>query len=336
MNCAVIEDDSEVNLRCASCGKTGCILKICTSCRAVKYCGIACQKAHWKTHKSNCKRSVADVAVGCVSNGKNKVVAGKVNDEKDQLYNRLMKEMERVRREEEEEEMFKFPGPRDDCPICFLTMPISCKDITYLPCCGKQVCGGCILEHAQRSVACPFCRTKLENKRDDICKTIQMIERRVSTGDPSSICYMGFVWKNAIYGLPRDYEKAFEMFKRAADLGSVKAHQELGNLYYFGQGISKDVSKAKHHWEVAAIGGDCLARHNLGVNESDMGRAVRHYIIAARSGMKESMQGVTKAYREGIISKQHFEDTLRAHLESLKDMTSVQRDNATEFGAIIY
>jgi hypothetical protein len=88
-----------------------------------------------------------------------------------------------------------------------------------------------------------------------------------------------------------DYENAFEMFTRAADLGSLKAHQEVGNLYYFGHGTSKDVTKAKRHWEVAAIGGDCLARHNLAVNESDMGRAVRHYLIAARSGFKESMEG---------------------------------------------
>lgn len=187
-----------MNAQCASCGKTDGSLKICTSCRSVKYCGVDSQKSHWMSHKSYCKRSVANVTVGCVSSDKQQILPDKVNAVKDELYNILMKEMERVKREEENEELLKFPGSRDEYPICFLTMPILSKDITYLPCCGKQVCGGCILEHTQRLVACPFCRRVLENEQDDIRNTIQMIEHRVSTGDPSSICYMGFVWKNGI------------------------------------------------------------------------------------------------------------------------------------------
>ena len=42
-----------------------------------------------------------------------------------------------------DEDLFKNPPPRKDCPICAIPMPFG-KDVTYLVCCGKEVCGGCV------------------------------------------------------------------------------------------------------------------------------------------------------------------------------------------------
>jgi hypothetical protein len=46
---------------CACCGITAQIswsgkLKECAACRAVRYCGKACQKEDWPAHKATCKR----------------------------------------------------------------------------------------------------------------------------------------------------------------------------------------------------------------------------------------------------------------------------------------
>jgi hypothetical protein len=46
---------------CAWCGVTAKAsaqgkLKECSSCRSVRYCGAACQKADWPAHKATCKR----------------------------------------------------------------------------------------------------------------------------------------------------------------------------------------------------------------------------------------------------------------------------------------
>jgi hypothetical protein len=45
----------EAKAHCSSpgCGGTG--LKKCTGCKNVRYCGAACQLAHWKEHKADCK-----------------------------------------------------------------------------------------------------------------------------------------------------------------------------------------------------------------------------------------------------------------------------------------
>lgn len=38
---------------CSYCGKTGS-MKACSRCKSVRYCGKACQRAHWKVHKIDC------------------------------------------------------------------------------------------------------------------------------------------------------------------------------------------------------------------------------------------------------------------------------------------
>ena len=35
-------------------------MKVCSVCQAARYCGAACQKLHWKTHKPECKRIKAE------------------------------------------------------------------------------------------------------------------------------------------------------------------------------------------------------------------------------------------------------------------------------------
>ncbi len=57
---------------CALCGKGGAQSK-CADCRQVSYCSRDCQKAHWKTHKSECTQAcvivhrgkIIDVATLC-------------------------------------------------------------------------------------------------------------------------------------------------------------------------------------------------------------------------------------------------------------------------------
>ena len=39
---------------CAVCDKSDSPLKKCSQCSSVFYCSVDCQKADWKSHKSNC------------------------------------------------------------------------------------------------------------------------------------------------------------------------------------------------------------------------------------------------------------------------------------------
>ena len=143
---------------CADCGVAGGVsLKVCKSCMQVKYCNANCQKNHWATHKKDCKLRAAEL---------------------------------------HDEALFKDPPAKEDCPICFLSMPInlvSCMShppatTTSVPifdyaianeelqrsgmkhhysCCGKSICLGCLHSSivARNSGKCPFCKAERDRRR---------------------------------------------------------------------------------------------------------------------------------------------------------------------------
>ncbi|KAJ1486246.1 hypothetical protein T484DRAFT_1790382 [Baffinella frigidus] len=45
---------------CAFCAKKTASCKQCSTCKRVVYCGAACQKQHWKTHKPDCQAPRAE------------------------------------------------------------------------------------------------------------------------------------------------------------------------------------------------------------------------------------------------------------------------------------
>jgi len=51
--------------------------------------------------------------------------------------------------------------------------------------------------------------------------------------------------------IPRDERQAFRWFRRAADHGSLPAQSKLGNLYWGGRGVSKDLNQA-YFWTLLA------------------------------------------------------------------------------------
>ena len=57
------------------------------------------------------------------------------------------------------------------------------------------------------------------------------------------------------YSLPQDWNKASELWNEAGELGFVDPYYNLGSNYSLGRGVEVDMKKAKHYWELAAIGG---------------------------------------------------------------------------------
>jgi len=134
---------------CANCGKgeeDGIIdkLKSCNACKMVKYCSRECQIAHRPQHKKECKKRA--------------------------------KELHEI-------ELFKQPPPEEDCPICFLMLPGLGEERimkrTYMACCGKTICNGCIYTVQSRAASagrseeddiCPFCRTPPPSSHEEVIK----------------------------------------------------------------------------------------------------------------------------------------------------------------------
>lgn len=49
-----------------------------------------------------------------------------------------------------------------------------------------------------------------------------------------------------------DHSKAFELFTKAAELGSVQAVHHLGVMYEYGAGVQQDYKQAAKYYKAAA------------------------------------------------------------------------------------
>ena len=105
-------------------------MNTCNRCKMAVYCNAVCKKKHKSKHKKKCDGRVAEL-----------------HDEK----------------------LFRVPPPREDCPICFLPLPLDVGQTEFKSCCGKIICSGCIYAMAMEDIKkgkkkeemgmCAFCRT---------------------------------------------------------------------------------------------------------------------------------------------------------------------------------
>jgi TPR repeat protein len=158
--------------------------------------------------------------------------------------------------------------------------------------------------------------------------------KRVDANDAYALKYLGSKYAAGSRGLRQDWNKALELWARAAELGSSEAHNAIGDAYLQGLGVEIDRKKATHHFEIAASLGHEKARYNLGwiEFESDrVDRAIKHWIISASSGHSGSMPDIQRAFKRGLIQTDVYEQTLKAYDVSCAEMRSKARDGAACF-----
>ena len=281
---------------CANCGKgedNSGDLKACTACKLVKYCNRECQIAHRPQHKKECKKRTAE------------------------LY---------------DEKLFEQPPPPEECPICMLPLPLQSDEIVYKSCCGKDICDGCIYAMAETGgesmKLCPFCKTPpAESDEEHIKRTKKLMEK----GDAGAFNILAIHHAHGINGMPQDRAKANELFLKAGELGCADAYYNLGIAYANGRGVEVDTKKAKYYYELAAMNGYVLARHNLGCFEGETGniqRAMKHLVLAARAGYGESLENVKQGFMNGYVTKDQYANTLREYQKSQYEVKSEARDKA--------
>ena len=74
-----------------------------------------------------------------------------------------------------------------------------------------------------------------------------------------------------------------------------------------------------------------MARHNLGVHESNrgnFGRAIKHYMIAVESGHNDSLNQIKQMYKDGYATKDDYAKALQAYQSYLDEIKSDERDKA--------
>jgi len=159
----------------------------------------------------------------------------------------------------------------------------------------------------------------------------------VDVGDPIAIYNLGVCYRGGTNGYPQDYRKALELWHRAAALGYAGAYCNIGYACEHGRGVEVDEKRANHYYELAAIKGSEIARYNLGNHEWRLGnvdRALKHHIIAVRSGCNKSLEKIKELYTIGHASKEDYTKALKLYQTYLDEIKSIQRDQAAAFSDV--
>ena len=170
---------------------------------------------------------------------------------------------------------------------------------------------------------CPYCNTERMDKTDG--DRVEELMKRVEVNDAVAIYFLGNSYCHGDLGLLQDRERAMELWKQAAALGSSKAYYQLGCIYREGG----DLKKSKFHYEAAAMAGHEGARFKLGLMEGISGnneRAFKHWMIAASAGEYNAMNNMLVAFNQGLTSRATIDATLTAYNTSCAEMRSDARD----------
>lgn len=184
--------------------------------------------------------------------------------------------------------------PTDDCPVCFVPLPVNDNLTNYMECCGVIYCVACseeteralklTNEHRERKgmqtlgKSCTFCRTKYADGDEK-----DMLKARVDKGDVEAAWQLSSYYNKGCssIGLPKDETKALELNHRAADMGSGKAMGFIGQCYRKGtNGVPKDLKKGRIYLEEGAKKGCVFSRYNLASFEKDFGKACDQTLAA--------------------------------------------------------
>ncbi|EJK56806.1 hypothetical protein THAOC_23231 [Thalassiosira oceanica] len=301
MSCVPVDRERGSCEACANCGKQGSDtvrLRNCTACRLVKYCGVDCQRAHRKQHRKACRQRAAEL-----------------KDE--QLYSQGRERPE-----------------GDFCPICTLPIPFRMEDHSvFNVCCMKRICNGCDMATQARGMkGCPFCRTPMPKNKAGL---LAMIKARVGKEDPEAIFFLGEQYFYGGLGIQKDMQRAIELWTEAAELGCTKAIFSLGNAFASGDGVEQDMAKAVEFYTNAAMQGHVESRNNLGcheVHEGNHDRAIRHLLISAKMGFKDSVETIKNMFMAGVITKEKYAEALKGYQDAVEEMKSHDRDESKRLG----
>jgi TPR repeat protein len=180
---------------------------------------------------------------------------------------------------------------------------------------------------------CEFCR-QIDADTDE--ERVDQVNELVKKNNPGAMEILARYHAFGEMGFRVDYSKSNELLLKAGELGSSEAYYNLGNAYYHGKGVERNVKKGKKYWELAAIGGNVSARNNLGATEGYAGneqRAYRHFMIAAKAGDKECLDKVRKGFERGAVTKDDYAEALREYQKIHEETKSEMRDEAPRYQA---
>lgn len=119
---------------------------------------------------------------------------------------------------------------------------------------------------------------------------IQSLSKAAQAGQPGAQFYLATKYQQG-KDVSKDLNKAFSLYKAAADQGLSSAQLNVGRMLADGLGTKKDEVLARQYFEKAASHGDNRASFNLAVMEEKKKNfigAYQWYELSTRDGMLDN------------------------------------------------
>lgn len=128
--------------------------------------------------------------------------------------------------------------------------------------------------------------------------------------------------------------ESFETILKNAKRGDCNAQFELGEMYYYGKGVSKNYSEAVKWYRKAADQGDEIAQCNLGIcYKNGQGvpqnyqEAVKWYRKAAEQGDKVAQFNLGICYKNGQGVPQNYQEAVKWYRKAAEQGNSDAQNN---------
>ncbi len=116
-------------------------------------------------------------------------------------------------------------------------------------------------------------------QRGDYATALREWRPLAEQGDAAAQNNLGTMYYKG-QGVPYDYAQAVKWYRKAAEQGNADAQSGLGIMYQKGQGVPQDYAKALQWYRKAAEQGKASAQNNLGVMYSKGQGVPQDYVQA--------------------------------------------------------
>ncbi|NBM55338.1 tetratricopeptide repeat protein [Proteus vulgaris] len=146
-------------------------------------------------------------------------------------------------------------------------------------------------------------------------EAILLYQRAIELGSSSANYNLGILYK-----YNNNYKKAKEMFEKAiTDNNSGKAMMSLGDLYFDGFGVEKNMELAEHWYKAAIQADNYLAITRLGIlygNLEKYDEAIIYYQEAIKKGDPAAMNSMGLLYQHGFGVKRDINKAVKFYQDA--------------------
>ena len=125
-------------------------------------------------------------------------------------------------------------------------------------------------------------------------RAAEIFTRLAQDGDPEAQAHIGYMYYRG-EGVELDHSRAIDWYRRAAVQGNRDAQYNLAAAYAFGDGVAQDDSEAVMWYRRAAEQGSAIAQYSLGISYALGEGITRDNVQATRWYRSAAEQGYTAA-----------------------------------------